>query len=334
MEKIPQMDEFTIISEFFLKNKGKRPDVLLGIGDDCALLQAPNTQNLAISNDTLILNRHFLPNTPAQAIGNKALAVSLSDLASMGAEPAWLMLSLTLPEADAQWLAGFSSGLFALADQYNISLVGGNTSQGPLNISTTLLGFIPPHNVLRRSTANPGDDIYVTGFLGNGGLALQVLLDNFSSKTLDKNQANQLLFYPPSRIKMGIALRTIASAAIDISDGLAADLQHILDQSKVGATIFTSKIPLSPFMKELSNQQALELALGSGDDYELCFTAQPIYREAIQDLAKQQACPCKIIGQIETPAGLNILTDDGKVFDLPITGYNHFNSRMKNSEPL
>lgn len=319
------MDEFKLISQFFLNKTGSRPDVLLGIGDDCSLLQAPYSQKLAISTDTMVEGRHFFPDTPAEALGYKALAISLSDLAAMGAEPAWLLLALTLPQAHPEWLSAFSQSLCALANSHNITLVGGNTAQGPLNITTTLLGFVPTETALIRGGAKVGDDIYVSGILGEAGLALKVLYGEISIEGFDQAKANQRLFYPATRINLGMGLRGIASAAIDVSDGLAADLGHILEQSQVGASLYLERFPSSSLLAKLPVPDlAWELALGSGDDYELCFTAPPEQRKAIEELTMKTGCLCSRIGQIDAQTGLRIYQPNGQDFQIRSIGYAHF----------
>lgn len=319
-------NEFAIINHYFEKHKmaTKRPDVFLGIGDDCALLKPPTKQLLAVSTDSLLAGVHFPADTSPHAIGYKSLAVSLSDMAAMGAEPAWVLLSLTMPDLDEAWLSEFSAGLFQLAHQYNLQLVGGDTSRGPLSITIQVIGFTPPGLALTRSGAKLGDDIYVSGNLGDAGLALQMHNNKTSLSLSDQEQIQQHLDYPTARVNLGIALRNIASAAIDISDGLAADLAHILKQSNLGATIYVDQIPLSSALQTIEKNTAWQLALSAGDDYELCFTAPPAKATQIKEIATQTGCSLHKIGSIIAEPVLNILDINGAKFILEHKGYMHF----------
>jgi len=299
------MKEFELINKFLTKEAGKRDDVILGIGDDCAILRPSKNYDITVSTDSLVAGVHFPPNTAPYDIGYKTLAANLSDLAAMGAEPCWATLALTLPEINAAWLKEFCAGFFTLLKQYNMQLIGGDTTRGPLSLTAQVYGFLPKNKALRRSGAKPGDLIYVTGYLGDAGLGLQLPEKYFLQK----------LNRPIPRIKEGIALRDIASAAIDISDGPAADLGHILEQSNVGATIYTDDIPLSKeLLTAVSKEQAIKLALSAGDDYELCFTAP-----------QQRAVhiPCSKIGIIEEKLGLRILDHTGNPVILEQKGYEH-----------
>ena len=315
------MEEFAAINKFFkkpLKNKTCFP---LNVGDDCALIAVPAGHELVTSIDTLVENTHFLPGTNPSDIGYKSLAVSLSDLAAMGAEPAAVLLALTLPEADEQWLTEFTRGFFRLADDYQTELIGGNMTRGSLSISTVVYGWIPQGQAILREGAKPGDDIYVTGTLGNAGLALQYLLD---SKALSAD-LHQHFFQPTPRLVEGIALRGTASAAIDISDGLAADLGKLLEASRVGARIHTRNLPISPEVRsQCTDPQAMHLALTAGEDYELCFTAQQKLRDSISALFTELDCAVTRIGQIEAAEGLRILNEAGKLINIMIPGYQHF----------
>ena len=312
--------EFDIIHRYFTRQSPNRNDVVTGIGDDAALLQVPAGMELVVCMDTLVDGVHFPSGTPAAAIGHKALAVNLSDLAAMGAEPAWATLAITLPEVDADWLAGFSRAFFELADRYNIQLVGGDTTQGPLSITVQAHGFVPQGTALRRHGAQPGDHVYVTGTLGDAGLALQLHGD--ADKALQ-----QRLDFPEPRVSAGQALRGIASAAIDISDGLLADLGHLLEGDQLGATVTVDDLPRSAAFIEAAQRGGtplLELPLSAGDDYELCFT---VPEASLTQLIAAQAdfpCGCTRIGTVEREAGIRCYTADGQHYTLSGRGYEHF----------
>ena len=328
------VSEFGLIQRFFNQEKQSRPDVMHGIGDDAAVLQVPEGQQLVVTTDTLVLDRHFPKNTLAADIGYKALAVNLSDLAAMGAEPAWVLLALTLPTADEAWLAQFSQGFFSLLQQFNLQLVGGDVTQGPLSITVQAMGFVPSGKALLRSGAKPGDRIYVTGTLGDAGLALACLQKKISVN-LSKKQSQyvmQRLNRPEPRIACGLALRGIASSAIDISDGLAADLDHILVASQVGAAVDVAKLPLSEALHELPREKALQLALSAGDDYELCFTVPPTCEAQLQHGLKNIACPVTCLGVINKEPGLSLYDVNGSPFVLKQTGFQHFAERHSSQQ--
>lgn len=305
------MNEFEIIQKFFTQSL-KREDIILGSGDDCALVYS--NQPIAITTDTLIEGVHFLKNTSAYDIGYKALAVNLSDLAAMGAEPAWITIALTIPEANELWLTEFSQGLFELANRFKIQLIGGDLTKGSLQMTISAYGFIPASKALRRNAAIPGDLIYVTHTIGDAALALSFLL----KKTTPPQTILKKLTQPEPRIEIGKKLREIAHAAIDISDGLAADLNHILKKSHVGAILYVDQLPLSHFLCEsVSSIDAIEFALYGGDDYELCFTIPP---DKINDLSFD----CTCVGEITKNTGLNLLFSDGKKYYGKKQGYQHF----------
>jgi thiamine-monophosphate kinase len=318
--------EFALIDRYFAAHDVRRPDVALGIGDDCALLIPPVDQQLAVTVDTLVADVHFFATADPEGIGHKALAVNLSDLAAMGASPAWATLALTLPKVDEKWLDAFCRGLFMLADRYGVQLMGGDTTHGPVTVITIQAhGFVPPGLALRRDGARPGDHIYVTGMPGDAGLALAAA---FGKVTVADKYADYLrlrLERPEPRVAQGLALRGIASAAIDISDGLAQDLGHILERSGVGAQLDVSQLPLSPaLLTSLDRNAAITMALASGDDYELCFTA-PLERVAqLEPSAANWDCRCTPIGVITAEPGLRLLQADGSAFRLERPGYNHF----------
>ena len=320
------MNEFSIIQRYFEQLSADRDDVLLGIGDDCALLQCPAAHVVAVSIDTLVEGIHFFADVAPETLGHKSLAVGLSDLAAMGAIPAWFTLALTLPEVNEPWLQGFSQGLATLAQQHHIQLVGGDTTRGPLTISIQVHGFVKADQALRRSGAKCGDMIYVTGSLGDAGAALQLQLNQWDGQQLndeDKTYLQQRLEQPTPRNNIGQRLVDLASSAIDISDGLVADLGHILDKSHVGARLDLSKLPLSSALAKVSRQDAVQLALHSGDDYELCFTVPPQHFARMEQQFQGQ---CTRIGMITDDEGLFYIDDNDQLIDLTEagTGYDHF----------
>jgi thiamine-monophosphate kinase len=316
--------EFDIIRRYFTRQDSNRRDVVTGIGDDAALLQVPAGMELVVCMDTLIDGVHFPIGTPAAAIGHKALAVNLSDLAAMGAEPAWATLSLTIPESDPAWLADFSQAFFKLADRYQVQLVGGDTTQGPLSVTVQAHGFVPGGLALRRQGAQPGDHIYVTGTLGDAGLALQLGGDAGP-------ELQQRLDYPQARLAAGQALRGIASAAIDISDGLLADLGHLLENDQLGAVLSIDDLPRSAAFTGTvtrcgTDARALfhDLPLSAGDDYELCFTVPEALLQQLESVQAQFSCACTRVGIVEKEAGIRCYTADGKMYEPATDGYRHF----------
>lgn len=325
------LNEFELIEHFFKQQAQQRSDVILGIGDDAALLKIPAGQALAVTTDTLISGVHFPEHTKPYDIGYKALAVNLSDLAAMGAEPAWISLALTLPEANQIWLEEFCNGLFALIKQFNLQLIGGDTTRGHLSITITAQGFMPADNALKRHGAQPGDKIYVTGTLGDAGLALQLIKNNNVYSVCRKiltEKEEQFIFQrfnrPEPKIKTGLALRNVASSAIDISDGLAADLTHILQASNVGAAIIVDDLPLSSALKKINLIDALTLALSAGDDYELCFTVSPQKEQTLKQAFEKINCLYTCIGFIEEDLGLHLQYRNGQAFVLDKIGFQHF----------
>lgn len=315
------LGEFQLIERYFQGAGPVRSDVALGVGDDCAVLRTGSWTELAVTVDTLVAGVHFLPDVDPASLGHKALAVNLSDLAAMGAEPAWVTLAITLPRADEAWLASFAAGFHGLARQHGVQLVGGDTTRGPLSVTVQAMGYVPQGEALRRAGAQAGDGIYVTGELGSAGLALKALLgDEGPASPSDLER----LLRPQPRVKEGLALRGLAHACIDISDGLAADLGHILEQSGVGASIDWEALPLSESVRRYAAQSGdWRLPLCAGDDYELCFTL-PAERE--RELAirfEDFDCGYSRIGRIEAEPGLCMLRD-GKRMTMPIAGYQHF----------
>jgi len=318
------MNEFDIIKHYFAANAQHRADVVHGIGDDCAIVNVPPGQELAITTDTMVAGVHFLETALPDDIGHKILAVNLSDLAAMGATPAWVTLALTLPVVDQQWLQNFCAGFFTLATRFRVQLIGGDTTRGPLSITVQAMGFTPPQKALLRSQAKPSDLIYVTGQLGDAGLALASLRHQVQLSAEHETAVLERFNRPEPRVTMGEHLRDIASAAIDISDGLAADLGHILKQSQVGARLEVERLPLSAAMLEsIPRQKAIELALTAGDDYELCFTIPAHLRTELEQTLAAIDCRYTQIGVITAQPGLEI-TEDGKKYHAPLEGYEHF----------
>ncbi|MEA3303341.1 MAG: thiamine-phosphate kinase [Pseudomonadota bacterium] len=317
------LSEFSLIDDYIAISRTRRPDVSIGIGDDCAILEVPPGKSLAVSMDTLVSGRHFIEGVNAVSLGHKALAVNLSDLAAMGAEPAWATLSLTMPEADIRWIRDFMQGFLALADRFGVQLVGGDTSRGPLSITVQIHGFVDPRLVMRRDAAQPGDLIYVTGSLGDAGLALRLQ----QAGKLDKSDHQELLRRldsPIPRINEGMQLASIATAAIDLSDGLISDLGHVVQQSHCGATIELQRLPCSRAVKQaIDESNEWSLPLSSGDDYELCFTVPAEKQPQLQQLAATLDCPLTHIGVIEQQPGIRCVDAEGAEVDVE-SGYDHF----------
>lgn len=322
------MGEFELIRHYFQRSGPNPPGVVLGVGDDCALLQPDPGQRLAVSTDMLVEGRHFFADVDPVALGHKALAVNLSDLAAMGARPLGFTLALALPRADAAWLAGFSAGLFALADAAACPLVGGDTTQGPLNISITVFGQVPPGQELRRSGARAGDLVWVSGRLGDARLALEALLGQTALAPELLARTRQRLERPTPRLDLGLALRGIASAAADVSDGLCGDLGHILAASGVGADLELGALlgsdAISADLRTQPRERALRCALAGGDDYELVFTAPAAAREALLQAARAAATPVSCLGRISAEPGLRWRNESGQPLELSLASFDHF----------
>lgn len=322
------MGEFTLIDEIRWRCAVARADVVLGIGDDAAILSPPAGAQLAISMDTLVAGIHFPLSTMPFDIGWKALAVNLSDLAAMGAEPAWATLALTLPDADAAWLAGFCDGFAALAQPQRLALVGGDTTRGPLSITVTVHGFVPAGAALRRDGARPGDRIFVSGYPGDAAAGLTSLLAAALLRVPaqdDLDYLMQRLNRPTPRIELGLALRGLASAAIDISDGLRQDLGHIAARSGVAATVHAAQLPQSPALARVGDAaQRLHWQLAGGDDYELCFCVPQAAVAAVQDLASVLGLALTEIGAIEAGNGVRVVGPGGEEIPLQRGGWEHF----------
>ena len=321
------MGEFDLIARHFQRPARR---AVLGVGDDCALIQPSAGQQLAISTDMLVEGRHFLSTVDPARLGHKALAVNLSDLAACGALPLAFTLSLALPHADNTWLEGFSRGLFALADAHGCELIGGDTTQGPLNISITVLGEVPPEQALLRHAAQAGDDLYVSGTVGDARLALEVFRGHLSVGGDVFERARARMELPTPRVELGQALRGVAHAAIDVSDGLLGDLGHVLKRSGVGAQVDTGWLQgsaaVSADLLTLPWTRRLDFALAGGDDYELLFTAPVRERERIHALASDVAVPVTRIGRITAESGLRVLDPQGQPINRRFASFDHFSA--------
>ena len=321
------LSEFDLIHRYFTRAPATDARIGLGIGDDCALLRpVPGTQ-LAVSTDMLVEGRHFLAGSDARCLGHKALAVNLSDLAAMGATPIAFTLALSLPTADAPWLEAFSGGLLALADQYRCNLIGGDTTRGPLNICITVFGELPAGVTLRRNGARSGDDVWVSGTLGDARVALAMLCNESPEASLTADEtatAIDRLQRPEPRIALGIELRTIATAAIDLSDGFTGDLGHILACSGCGATIDVDALPAGPALRRHARATRQAWALAGGDDYELCFTASAGARAAVIAAGQASATAVTRVGTIDIETGLRLRTADGAAIIAVPASFDHF----------
>lgn len=317
------MAEFDLIDRIRSRCDIARNDVRLGIGDDAAILAPPPGHELAVCTDTLVAGVHFPLDTPAEAIGWKALAVNLSDLAAMGATPAWALLALTLPQADADFVDRFATGFAALAAQHHVALVGGDTTSGPLTITVTVHGFVPPGQALRRDGARIGDQVFVTGTLGDAAAALVARRRQLSPPQRDALDAR--LDRPEPRLACGAALRGQASACIDVSDGLLADLRHVAARSGVGIEIDADALPASPaLLGTFDGDERLALQLGGGDDYELAFTAAPaLAGDLLRDLARI-GCGATRIGRVVDGEGVQAFDAAGAAITLARGGWEHF----------
>jgi thiamine-monophosphate kinase len=320
------MGEFDLIRRFFQREQEPAQGVALGIGDDCAILNPGAGTQWLVSSDMLVEGRHFLSTVAPDRLGHKALAVNLSDLAACGATPRAFTLALALPRADEAFLAGFARGLFVLADAQGIALVGGDTTQGPLNICITVFGEVAAGTALLRSGARDGDDLYVSGTtLGDARLALEVFRGNQQLSGEQFEQVRRAMELPQPRVALGQALRGVASSAIDVSDGLVGDLGHILQRSGVGACIAVDTLPASAVVAALPAAQRRELGLAGGDDYELLFSAPATAREAVQRAAALSGTAVTRIGRIERAPGLRLIDADGRSLPLDhLRSFDHF----------
>ncbi|MCF2908628.1 thiamine-phosphate kinase [Pseudoalteromonas sp. DL2-H2.2] len=319
------MKEFELINHYFKGRGIARRDVKVGIGDDCAIVTVPEKHQLAITTDTLVAGVHFFEDIPPRALGHRALAVNLSDLAAMGAEPTWISIGLTLPEVDMEWLEAFTEGMHEIAEYYNVQLIGGDTTQGPLTITICAKGIIPNDKALTRSGAKVGDWIYVTGELGDAALAIEARKRQLPLGDKQLKRLEEKLHFPTPRVAAGQVLRGMATACIDISDGLLADLQHILNKSAVGAIVNIEDVPVSAVMQQLQPEALRrELSLAYGDDYELLFTVNDSNKGAVEARLRQYGVEPVCIGQITASAGKLELLNEGEKCPLPRSGYQHF----------
>lgn len=318
------LSEFDLIARYFTRpNQGNR-FTALGVGDDCALLTPAPGMQTAISMDMLVEGRHFFPGANANKLGHKCLAVNLSDLAAMGAEPVGFTLALSLPDINPEWLEGFSQGVFSLADRHDCELIGGDTTKGPLTICITVFGHVPAGQALRRDAAKAGDDIWVSGNLGDARLALAGRNAEMVLDTATVEAAAVRMDQPTPRIALGMQLRGIAHAALDVSDGFAGDLGHILKASKVGAAINADALPFGPTLISLPLEIKREFALAGGDDYELCFTAPAAMREQVLAAAQAADTQVTLVGRIEQEPGLRIFDHSGKPVQAQLQSFDHF----------
>ena len=319
------MNEFEIIEKYFKeKNPEYKGNLILGIGDDAAIINVSEDSELTVSTDTLVAGVHFFENAKPEDIAYKALSVNLSDIAAMGALPRWVSLSLTLPNNDLDWIERFSSSFNQLAVEHSVVLIGGDLTKGPLSISIQIHGVAPKGKSLRRSGAAVGDLIYVTGELGAAAYALNHIKEPDAFPCINDKELKRL-HRPEARVKTGLALRDNATSCIDISDGLLADLGHILKASHVGAEIQLAAIPYSNSLKKLDKEKAIELALTGGDDYELCFTLPKGLPDSVIEELKS-VCPIHCIGRINKEAEqLSLINDDDKPYEMTASAYRHFN---------
>jgi thiamine-monophosphate kinase len=317
------LGEFDVIARYFSRSS-PRGDVLLGVGDDAALLTPAPGQALVAATDTLVEGRHFLAGTPANAIGHQALAVNLSDLAAMGAEPAWALLSLSMPRCDERWLAGFADGLYALAERHGVALVGGDTVSGPLVVTIEVLGFVPPAAALRRSGARAGDLIVVSGAPGVSAAGLEELQAGRATFESKDARVRRFLRAEP-RLALGRALRGFATAAMDVSDGLLGDLGKLARASGVGACIDLERLPIAPELAAYPLAEQERLVLHGGDDYELLFTLPADHFGHIAHLANAGGCSLRCLGSMVQGEGVECRRDGARV-NVAGKGYDHFAS--------
>jgi len=320
------LSEFDLIRRYFTH---RARHAVLGVGDDAALVNVRRGCELVVSTDMLVAGRHFRRDADPCQLGHKALAVNLSDLAAMGATPRWATLALALPAADPRWLADFSRGFMALARRFGVDLIGGDTTRGPLNICVQILGEAPRGAALRRDGAQPGDDIWVSGTLGEAALALAALARRIRLEPAELARCAARLNRPQPRVALGLALRGVAHSAIDISDGLCADLGHILERSGVAAEIEFAALPVSTVLRRFLDRRVARAALlAGGDDYELCFTAPPRARERVMRSGRRAGVALTRIGRIRTRVRraprLIVRAADGAALRLERGGFDHF----------
>ncbi len=325
--------EFELIERYFTGCGSERDDVVLGVGDDAAILSLPAGHELVVSTDTLVAGIHFFPDVDPCSLGHKALSVNLSDLAAMGARPAWVTLALTLPQVDEVWLAAFSQSFAALAHQHGVQLIGGDTTSGPLSITVQAMGFVEKGKAWQRDGAKLGDVIYVSGTLGDAGLALQAIKQQIVFPQALLARLISRLEKPTPRVAEALALSGLVNAAIDLSDGLLSDLGHILKASRVGAEIQLDALPLSSAFRacrqdkvaqQLSDECWQSLPLSAGDDYELCFTVGSENQHAVASTLAMHGFKAHCIGRIDNGSGLRCVQKNGKQYQTEQSGYEHF----------
>ena len=322
------LSEFDLIKRYVRRDRAPGPNPVLGIGDDCALLSPTPGRLLAVSSDMLVEDRHFFAGAEPFALGHKCLAVNLPDLAAMGAAPLGFTLALSLPAAAPDWLDAFSRGLFALADAHGCELVGGDTTRGPLNVCITIFGELEPGRALRRDAARAGDDIWISGTLGDARLWLAARRSEVALDAADHAATAERMHAPTPRVALGrlLAQGGLAHAALDISDGLVGDLNHILAASRVGAVLDVDALPSGPALQRQPRTLRRRFAAAGGDDYELCFTAPVARREAILAAGEASATAVTRVGSITAEAGLKLVDGDGAALDLQLAGWDHFSA--------
>lgn len=319
------LSEFEIIEKYFRHLTGADDRVAVGIGDDAAVIEIPTGQQLAVSVDTLVSGVHFLADAAPYDVGFKSLAVNISDIAAMGGQPRWAMLALTIPESNSAWLKQFAAGFAAVARQYGVSLIGGDLTHGPLSITIQIMGLVAAGRAITRGGAQVGDDVYVSGSLGGAGLALRHFSKKLPAAIQPSPTSIDRLLRPEPRVALGLALIDLAHAAVDISDGLAADLGHILEMSGKGAVVDLECVPLCADLLQIKDQdKRYQLALSAGDDYELCFTAPRDKRDEVAALSARVNLPLTRIGEITDGNAIVWRTASGSEYRLKDPGYRHF----------
>jgi thiamine-monophosphate kinase len=326
------LNEFELIRRFFSRPTADGA-VRLGVGDDAAVVAPTPGHDLLLAIDTMVEGRHFFANVPPATLGHKILAVNLSDMAAMGARPRWALLSGTLPDSDPDWVAAFSGGLFALAERYDVSIVGGDTVRGSRSFTLAIVGEAPVGCALTRSGAQAGDDIWVSGTLGDAALALAAMQGHITLDSTTLTALRTRLEMPDPRVALGVKLRRLAHAALDVSDGLIGDLGHVLNASSVGADVELPLLPCHSALKTLLNGAnrplALRCLLAGGDDYELCFTAPPVARDALIALSHELALPLTRIGVIAAASGLTVFDEQRLPLPSLPAAYNHFSNGLR-----
>lgn len=317
------LSETELIERFFRNLGARRNDVVLGIGDDAALLRVPPGHELVLTTDALVEGVHFLAGAPAHSLGHRALAVNLSDLAAMGASACWALLSMNLPRAEVAWLAGFAQGFGALAQAHGVALVGGNVSRGPLSITVQAAGVVPIGKALRRGGAVAGDDLYVSGSVGDAAAGLRVLRGEWAAPPAAAEFLRRRFEYPQPRLALGTALRGLASACIDVSDGLYVDAQRLLRASGVAARLEVESVPLSDALRLVAGEAAWQQGLEGGEDYELCFAAPPRHAAAIAAAAVATDTAVTCIGALASGTGIELKSKNSVMQFSPL-GFDHF----------